>query len=40
MPVNSDDMFYEWEGIGERWLTREESFDSDYPSKPQRYYWT
>ena len=29
-------MFYEWEGIGERWLTREESFDSDYPSKPQR----
>jgi len=36
MPINSDDRFYEWEGIGERWITKEESFDSEYPSKPQK----
>jgi len=26
--------FYEWNGLGENWITSEESFDSDYPSRP------
>jgi hypothetical protein len=36
MPINSDEKFYEWEGIGENWITKEDSFDSEYPSKPQK----
>lgn len=36
MPLQSNERFYEWEGIGEHWLTQEESFDSDFPSKPQK----
>jgi hypothetical protein len=26
--------FYEWDELGKEWLTSEDSFDSDYPSKP------
>lgn len=36
MPLRSTDRYYEWEGIGEKWITNEESFDSDFPSKPQK----
>lgn len=36
MPLKSNELFYEWEGIGEKWITKEESFDSDFPSKPQK----
>lgn len=27
--------FYEWDGLAENWITSEESFDEDFPSKPQ-----
>jgi len=37
MAIDYNYWLYEWEGIGERWLTSVESFDGDYPSKPQRY---
>ena len=36
MPLQSNERFYEWEGIGEQWITQEDSFDSDFPSKPQK----
>jgi hypothetical protein len=33
--TSENQLFYEWEGLAEKWLTTEQSFDSDYPSKPQ-----
>jgi len=36
MPLKSCERYYEWEGVGEQWITQEESFDSDFPSKPQK----
>jgi len=29
-----DQQFYEWRGVGEYWLKNEDSFDSDFPSRP------
>ena len=33
--AEEDTYFYEWEELGEHWITSEVSFDSDYPSKRQ-----
>lgn len=27
--------FYEWDGLAEQWITSEDTFDQDFPSKPQ-----
>jgi len=34
MPLKANEKYYEWEGVGESWISSEDSFDSDYPSKP------
>jgi len=32
--AEKDTYFYEWQGLAEKWITNEASFDSDYLSKP------
>ncbi len=37
MPLNvgRPDIVYEWDGLAERWLIDEQSFDTDFPTRPQ-----
>ncbi|MHA1409733.1 MAG: hypothetical protein ACTSQY_05425 [Candidatus Odinarchaeia archaeon] len=32
--MDESGLYYEWQGLGENWITTEESFDSDFPSQP------
>lgn len=31
----NEQYFFAWDGVAEKWITSEETFDQDYPSKPQ-----